>query len=82
MFGFLLIDNTIEVRSLVVSVLDCLAIGDLHTIHLQLEVVPARKSVKIRYFHLQSDQLLPACMGLGGMSHVIFLEEGSLEIKY
>ena len=39
---FILIDNGIEVRSLVVPVLDCLVIGDLYAVHLQLEVVPAR----------------------------------------
>ena len=61
-----------------VSVLNCLAIGDLDTVHLQLEVVPLENSIKIRFSSIyKSDQLLPACMGLGGMSHVIFLEEGS-----
>ena len=48
LFGdFILIDNSIEVRGLVVPVLDGLVIGDLNTVHLQLEVVPLGKSFEI-----------------------------------
>ena len=36
----LLVDNGLEVRSLVVPVLNGFVVGDLNAVHLQLEVVP------------------------------------------
>ena len=39
----LLVDNGLEVRSLVVPVLNGFVVGDLNAVHLQLEVVPWRE---------------------------------------